>query len=290
MACAASAQGWSRIPLHVNSEQNLIVDVHIGDRGPFPFMIDTASSATFIGLSLVAELELTPLRRERIVVRSVGGDRHRKLYELGEIRVGDVTYSLPAAPAIPDRWRDGNLVFGMLGADFLSRHLSVFDLDKQSLVLHPRASMLAGTGPWHWAEADFARLGVPLIDGRIAGQALQIVLDTGARVSVVNRAFLEALGIAESNPRLDRVHSLSGSDRAEQKGWQLPPTKIGVAGMPVTARGLVFADLPIFRLARLDEVPAMIMGMDLLEGRRFALDYLRSRVGFTINAPRTRTD
>jgi len=148
---------------------------------------------------------------------------------------------------------------GLLGMDVLKQVISEIDLANHRLSIYPPTDR-------SWLRSDL--VAVPyraLVGGQIAiaiaidGHAATGILDLGANQSFANPLAFPAVGA-------DR-HSCD--------------VALDVGAVSLVAPDMLVADLPIFRELALANQPTVILGADLLAGRRLVIDPIDHRVYFS---------
>ena len=260
-----AADARAETPLTRAASGHLTAPVRIGGGAPTAFIIDTGAESCGVSQRFA---------RERRFL-AVGGDTR-------DGQTGAATPAIVLAPAVEidgqeigalrcavllDR-PDGALADGVIGADALARFVVTFDTRAMQLGLHggaqhgqalvsPRARLIDAQ------RLPSALLTVPV---RLNGAVGVAVLDTGARRSVFNTRFANAAGV---DPR-----TLAPGSRAGKLGaFDL------AGGITPEIEGRV-ADLPAFDTVGLGARPAMILGLDRLDGLRLVIDYPRRRIWF----------
>jgi hypothetical protein len=248
----------------------LTIPVTINGTGPYPFVLDTGSDRTVISSELASLLKLPPGpivslhdiigadNRATVVIDKLAFD-HR---EIAGVRAPSLAVAGLGAP-------------GMLGLDALRNEHVVMDFQSATVT----------TGPSHEAddEADAnavivrgrRRFGqLILVDAQSHGEAIFVILDSGAEGTVGNSA-LRALVAAESTRtkpvRPTQIMSATGR-RAEVESASLSEIQLGsitIRNVPID-----FADLRIFEYLKVGRRPAMMLGMDVLRHfQRVSVDF-----------------
>ena len=102
---------------------------------------------------------------------------------------------------------------------------------------------------------------------------LPAIVDTGASDTVVNIPAMQALmarGAFLEEDTGTSVVTSAGSRRGRVIRAEQPKA---INDSPWAVDRLIVSDLPIFTFLGAKQVPAMILGMDLLDGRDFAIDF-----------------
>jgi hypothetical protein len=189
------------IPISADNGQ-VIVDVTINGRGPFPMMFDTGGveaitpdTATALGLLVEGEGTVRG-SGERILSTAL---THLKSLRLGNAQLSDI--ALPVIPLphfITNRGYRVPLA-GLIGFGVLSRFAVRLSYDDQTLTLTPAGNFrYSGTGkrvPLFFADK------IPAISAAADGIPGSFEIDTGSSTALVlQRAFVEEHGIEARHP------------------------------------------------------------------------------------------
>lgn len=185
--------------------------------------------------------------------------------KLGFLEVADHVVHMPYA-AVVDLAAASATIDGVLGMDVLGDYTTEVDLARRQLVLHP-------TGATSWRTPDLIafryhrlRGGQVWIDAEIAGNQVAAIIDLGANLSFAN---------VRATPERDEaalvVHAVVGADRHVATFAAMSNVPIAVGELGLVARALLIADLPIFEVVGLSNRPSMILGADVLGGRRLVI-------------------
>jgi hypothetical protein len=151
-SCAPPPGPSSVVPIRVVSRAEIVANVCIGGKGPFPFLVDTGGSTTLVDTSLAARLHLALVDGPR-TVSSFTCKRQVSFTAVSRWSVGN-TRLLPQtvevgtvqSPVLPN-------LAGVLGSDTLSSFGAVrIDYSQQTLTPGPQRAPLGsdvsgGSGP-----------------------------------------------------------------------------------------------------------------------------------------------
>lgn len=268
-------RGWLTAPVRINGS------------GPFAFAIDSAANASVIASDLVDTLSLRPdvdiamhtlIARE--TVRTARAER---------LQTGALDISRPRL-ALASRVGMGGLD-GLIGVDLLRNLRLDLTFRGGRGIRVSRSHRTAGgflDGPRPTArlvtavEQRFG--GLLMIETRIGGQSALAIVDTGARVSIANTAFVRAAGAAPvvilDGDVSNRLHSPTGRSAA---ATQMIIPNLQFAGLTMLNLRMLVGDFHIFDLWGLADRPAFLMGIDLL-GRfeSVAIDLRRGEMLFEV--------
>ncbi len=263
---------------------HLLVPLELEGRS-FEFILDTGASISVITPETRDRLGFDEKAGESVQAAGANGEIGGvRLLELSGLEIARRRYAplhfavmslahleAPLGSALP----------GILGQNFLSLHHLELDFAAGRMRLHPRdrqAPRLEGAVAVPFDNFEIA----PLIRIEVAidGHApFPAVLDLGAGRSILNAAAVRALGLDPDDPALPRVEPpLLGADNQplELRAQDFEELRIGE--LSIEAPHLYIGDIGIFESLGVADTPAMVFGVDLLEGRRLVIDYESRRL------------
>ena len=239
--------------------ERMTVPVMIGGRGPYRFLVDTGADRTAISRELANRLQLG--RREDARVHSVTGadmvaTARVPLLELSKKRV-----ELIDAPLLERRHMGAD---GILGVDSLSSQRVLFDFKANRLSIVPSAKSSLPVERGAIVVTAKARRGhLILTQAKANNRRINVVVDTGAEVSIGNEALRQLLGIrikngAQSVPLM----SVTGETLPAHYGMI---SNLDIGGATLRDLPLVFANAHTFRKLELEDQPTLLLGMNAIK-------------------------
>jgi predicted aspartyl protease len=273
------------IRIGVDTADRMTLPVEIGNAGAsYQFIIDTGSHRSIVATELAQRLALPMLPPVEII--SMAGRETVAAVQLDKIRFGtQVVSDIPVLSIAHDSLGSA----GLIGLDGLQNKRLTLDFKKRELSIGksgPAASSWERNVIVVEARSKFGQL--ILINSRLDGKKVNVILDTGAELSVGNMALFNSL---------------------KQKRLIVPPKQvqiISVTGQPVKAlfsvvRALeintmtlhnvpmAFLDAEPFTALDLADKPSMLLGMGMLRMfDRVAIDFGSRHVDFQM--PGNQTD
>lgn len=257
----------------------ILAPVWLNGRGPFLFIVDTGANRTVLSPETARKLGIDARNGGRAVVHGVTGSELAPIARVAELRIGRIARRDVDMPVVSSRVHAQ--ADGMLGADNLAgTRLSVdfrrnrIDISESgSAPPRPRQSTSLP------AQMRFGLL--PLVRGRVGGVEIEAVVDTGAERSIGNGALRAAL-IAQRARIQDEGQTLVfgavGPSVMADVLW-VPRLRVGAGN--ITKLQLLFADTHVFHIWRLEQKPALLLGMDVIgQLDAVTIDYAQSRVWF----------
>jgi predicted aspartyl protease len=250
----------------------------INGQGPYDFLVDTGSDRTVISRELAASLGLAGGRV--VTVNNITGADDVGTVVIDHLAIGDRVIDHVEAPALAAK--DIGAA-GMLGVDALHNLHIVMDFKAMRMSSAPsRAEPWDGRTVVVHGRSRFGQL--VLVDSKVRGVKVFVVLDSGSQVSIGNPALLKLLTGRETGrpPRITtEITSVTGR-KAVVEVNQIAEANVG--GVTIRNLPLAFAALPIFDHFGLGQEPALLLGMDVLSRcQRVSVDLRRREATFTLN-------
>lgn len=256
----------------------MTVAVNISGRGPYRFIVDTGAERTAISRELARNLALGPGRPA--VVHSLTESSRITTVLIPGLQIGSRRVADIHAPAFAQR----NLgAEGLLGVDSLQRTRVEFDFARQQMTIVPSRERAP-----HW-EGDTIvitarnRLGrLVLVDARVEGERVWVVIDTGAQVTLGNNALrrrLERRGRIGAVVPVELISVTGGNFTADATVAR----RIEIGGVEIRDLPIAFSDAHPFRQLGLSDRPAILLGMEPLQlFDRVSVDFASRRVRMQI--------
>ena len=239
----------------------VMVAVMINGQGPFRFIVDTGASHSTISPALAQTLGLKPTEVRSILLDGITGSAQVSSVTIDRLQAGALT--LQDAP-MPVVWAPV-----MAGADGI---LGAAGLDGQSLEVdfqHNR--VVIATEVEAAMRAESTRLhGLRLTDGLITldthvGRVpVRAVVDTGSPRTLGNLALRDAVRLPRSRGVMARVTSVYGATEDVESGEVIAAPVISIGSLRILDADVICGDFHIFKVWRMEDKPAMIIGMDVL--------------------------
>jgi len=264
-------------PTRLDRIGRVMTHVKVNGKGPFRFVIDTGASRSTLAPHLARALNLKHSVGRNIMLNGVTGAAEVPTVAVDSIEVGALRFEKQDLPVIFTSIM-GN-ADGILGvAGFNDQRIDVdFKRDRVSVLesngKRPHYSMVT-------ARATRNVNGLMIVDVRVGRRIrTKAVIDTGAERTLGNLALQTAMN---KNRRTIRepvsavVHGAT-PDIADGDVQEIREATIG--DMKLTNLEVIFADFHVFKLWKLDQEPALLIGMDMLGVlERLVIDYRRNEV------------
>jgi len=264
----------SGYPLERDHYNRLMVGVHVNGVGPFPFIIDTGASRSIVYRSLTAmmQLEAVPNKSRNIV--TANGYRPALIYPIGDIYALGRTLKLKETVALPDIIH--STAKGLIGVDLLAGRTLFVRPEAALAVLQDNNKNLEGEG-WSFVQGRPVAYGSLALEIDMGGVTIPFMVDTGASDTVINTAGAEILLRSATGIRTEKVSVVvaRGQTFARER---LILSEFVLGNRAFQKTNIYVADVPVFRLLGAARVPAVILGMNVLNQQDFALDFQNWRL------------
>lgn len=277
----------TRLETAFDDALRMTVPVYLSNRGPYQFVVDTGANRTVVALETASACRLIP--DGTASVHGIAGAQPSALVKVPRLRVGQVFSNNLSLPSLPK----GSLgADGLLGVDVLHSRRVRLDFRGNSFEIGPsRPGAFVGEDAGSRIPRAEAGVRVPahyragqlvIFDAEVAGVPVRAFLDSGSQVTCGNEVLREMLVKAQPEvaKRMNPTQLVSATGQtATATLADLPRLRLG--GVVLNNLRAAFAPLHIFSLWKLDETPAILVGVDVL--RHFdeiTLDFGRREVVF----------
>jgi len=254
----------------------VMAPVTVNGVGPFAFMVDSGSSSTVISPALVKRLGLKPDPTRARLLRGITGSEVVPTVSVANVTAGGITLENRDLPVVQSRvFADAD---GILGADAFARgclhvnfeeaHLGILDHGCPKVDAH-----------WERLRARLEFGGLVVVRANVGRTRVAAIVDTGAERSLANPALLAALKLeALAADPATRTQVFAATSQAVYGNLIATPS-ITLGSLQIGNFSLVFGDFEVFRLWKVHEEPAIVLGMDVLGTlQALMVDFSRSEV------------
>jgi hypothetical protein len=271
------------LPYTTTNDGHLVVEASLEGAGPFRLLIDTGSTRSGLLEAVAAEAGLWPSESRPSVVRGLQSQEERPVIDV-EITLGGQAQG--AMPLVILRDRRAFDADGILGMDVLGRYAFLADAEARTVAFGTDLSFaeerLRGWDVVRLTEAP-RPLGesLPFARMKMTYRRIPMLLDTGSPVNVINHQLASILLPEEPLP--SRIRTRIEDVNAEEtfpQGVVIYGLEVGEARWARVTM-LILPLTPLSVIGSLDG-PFAIGGIDLFDGRSFALDH---RAGMLLVCP-----
>lgn len=255
----------------------LTVPVHLGERGPFRFLVDTGSQNTVISSTLAERLALVPGGEATVI--GVAGSRRMPTVVLDEVALGRRSIFGLLAPVLDGRYIGAD---GIIGVDGLQGQRVLLDFRRNIMAIGDARDLGGNTGYDIIVTARRRSGQLIMTNAVIDWVKVDVVVDTGAESSIGNRALQRALARRTSSGQ-EQLTSVTGQKIIADIGLA---SRLELGAMTFSSVRIAYADSPAFAALGLESRPALLLGMTQLRLlRRVAIDFATRKVMFDGDFP-----
>lgn len=258
-------------------EQRMRVPVRVNGAGPFQFVIDTGAERTVISRQVATSLGLAA--GPMVTIAAMSGVVPVPTARIPSLEIDAV----PRALAIDAPQLEGPHLGadGLVGLDSLAGSALLIDFDNRVMHVQKSRRRQRAAAPDEIVVVAKSVMGRLIVtDARFAGKKINVVLDTGTAVSVGNTALLKLVEAKARAGTPIRIMSVTGAMMTAD--YRIVP-RVSVGGIEVNTLPVAFADVPPFHRLKLDEKPALFLGMDAMKlFRQVRIDFPNREVRFLL--------
>ncbi len=250
----------------------IVVPVSLNDQGPFYFLLDTGATRSVLSAAAASRLGLTHAPGHDVIVRSVNGRSRVSSVQVDVLTVGDMQFRQQHMPVLSASVLDG--LDGILSMDHLR------DVRLTADFAQAEVRMTTATEPVRPMDRQALKFSTVshrliMVNVRIGKHRVPAVIDTGGARTLGNLPLLKIL-LAEAGDELTMVHPSRITDATDTAldAWDLPVKRLDMGGVGLDDLPVSFGNFPVFGLWRLDDQPALLIGMDALSRMQsLSIDY-----------------
>lgn len=257
-----------------DKQGRIIAQVFVDGKGPFRFLVDTGANSSMVTPTLLQKLSLAPGESASSEqVQGITGSEQLPWAPIKSLRIGDIIKEDLRLPVGDSPVLDG--IDGILGLAGLGAVRVVVDFHDSRVIID--RSSPGGLPGYLDIAAQRTPGGLLLIPARVGNVRVAAVIDTGATVTLGNSALHQAL--LREAAKQEANTQIFGVTRQTSKGDITLSPEVFLGPAVIEHLGIVYSDIPIFKIWHLDSQPALILGMNVLSTVEvLALDYPHARV------------
>jgi predicted aspartyl protease len=257
----------------------LTVPVTINGSGPYHFVVDTAAERTVISRELAGRLALGA--GAGVTVISISGISQAETAIVPLLQLTSSRNQLLDLHA-PLMAETDLGAMGLLGIDSLRTKRVVMNLKAMQMSIEDSAAPPV-TDSDEIVVTARRKLGqLILVDSTAGGTKVNVIIDTGSAVTIGNAALRAKLEkrAAMRLPVPISIISVTG-ERVTADYTAINHIRIG--GVKIDDMPVAFADAELFHRLGLADKPALLLGMDVLQGfDRVSVDFANRKVRFLL--------
>jgi predicted aspartyl protease len=260
-------------PTRRNQVGQIVAPVMIDGKGPFRFLVDTGADGSVVSPALVQALGLAPVQAGNEQVDGTTGTEQLPLVQIQSLEIGNIVKRDIRLPVSDSPVLSG--LDGLLGMAGFGAVRVVVDFHHNRVIIdRSRPGLLQG---FLEIRAHRTPGGLLMIPARVGDVDVAAVIDTGAEVTLGNNALRQAL--LREAVRKAKATEIYGVTKQITKGGVAASPTIYLGPAAIRNLAIVYSDIHIFKIWRLEARPALIVGMNVLGTvSTLVLDYPRARV------------
>ena len=247
------------------------VPVILDGRGPFRLVLDTGALRSAVTYETAAWLQKPLDASPPVLLQGVTGSEVTPTIKVELMEVGDLWIQPAVLPVVESAFGGAE---GLLGTDGMQQHRIFMDFANDHIDIRRSQNQRAQKG---FSTVPFLSNSINLIavDAYVGLVPVQAIIDTGAQATVGNEALRRLLRrqVAQRGTTPDEVTGATGD---KQSGVGLYVDSVQLGGIQVRGARITFADLHIFDTWKMQDRPALVIGMDILGlTDQIVIDYRR---------------
>lgn len=257
----------------------IMTPVMINGQGPFRFVIDTGATHSVMSVDLVQRLGLVASEGSAVLLRGVTGSAVVATVQVEQLRAGDLIMRDRWMPVINSVLPGSDGVLGVLG---LQDKMVIVDFARDRIQIRNSRGDISRRG-YLRVPVKLGFNSLLLADARVGRVDVKAIIDTGAQRTLGNEALREALNIIADPHNAPAKIGVQGVTAEVQPGYQAMAPMIRLGNMDVAKVTIAFGDMHVFKVWELADVPALLIGMDVLGTLdTLVIDYPREEVQFKL--------
>ena len=263
------------IDLEEDRSERMTVPVSIEGKGPFAFVIDTGAERTVISRKIADRLALED--EDPAELMSIAGTTMVDMVYVPSLTLGQKSYNGLVSPVLAAQHIGAEGILGLDGLqdqrilfDFVLNQIFIEDADAERS--RPLSREIVVTAKRRSGQLIFT-------DATISGLKVNVIVDTGAQVSIGNVKLQKRLMRRAKELGDDNLLIAVTGDTLGVEFGRIRDFRIGRARFD--SLSVAFADAPPFERFGLDDKPTLLLGMDVL--RKFdqvAIDFPNRKIHF----------
>lgn len=234
--------------------------VMINGHGPFRLVLDTGASHSAVTSLVALALGIPMDQSPPVILRGVTGFATVPTIRVDTLTVGDLAVDSPTLPIVPDALGGAQ---GILGAEGLAGKRIFIDFRHDKIVItysrNEKSTRDFVDIPFHAIRNTLV-----VVSARIGDVQTKAIIDTGGQTTIANLALRNALSRNSLSLGGGKHDQIIGATRDVQDGLIIPMPPIQFGSIQILDSGVTFADMYIFKQWKLENEPAILIGMDAL--------------------------
>jgi predicted aspartyl protease len=233
----------------------------INGQGPFRLIVDTGASYSTVSPQLAATLGLQPNEDMPFLVNGITGSARVPSVLINHLQAGDLSFHSIRLPVIWAPVMAG--ADGILGAAGLREERIMVEFNHNRVTIARSQIGLAPRG-FQRVHGTLTSNGLLTVEVRVGGVRARAVVDTGAERSLGNQALRDALRHWQRSRKVPEFTDVYGTTADIAQGELGLAPIITVGPIKMIDVDLIYGDFHIFKVWKMRDQPALILGMDVL--------------------------
>jgi predicted aspartyl protease len=258
--------------------QRMTVPVRVSGTGPYRFLVDTGADRTAISRELASYLKLDAGQDAQL--HSIARESTVQTATVPSLQLTRKEVKVRDAALLSSQNIGAD---GILGVDSLRSQRIMFDFDKQTMSIVPSATADFRDEPGTIVVEANRRNGRLIVTEATAnGHSVVVIIDTGSQISLGNEALHRALmGNHMLNGSEEIVLESVTGDKLTGEYMFVRDLQMGPVGLKDLA--IVFADAHVFKQLKLDNKPALLLGMNAMRAfKKVSIDFAAKRLRLVV--------
>lgn len=260
-SAAPDAACTEQVAFADDAYDRMTVTVQVGGTGPYRFLVDTGADRSAVSSRLAESLGLVP--KGAAVLHSAAGVSDVEIVRVPRIELASRAIEGLDAPVL----KAANMgADGILGVDTLRSQRIVIDFKNGRISLTPSPRREPRLRSDEIVIVGRLKSGHLILTGaEVDHEPVTVVIDTGAEVSIGNRALRDLM---ERHRKLGQPYPvrLTAVTGQTLSGTMHLAKEIDLDGARVGNVGIMFADAETFRAIGREHKPTLLLGMNALRG------------------------
>ena len=252
----------------------MTVPVLLSGTGPYRFLVDTGADRTAISRDIATRLRLEI--GEKAALHSVAGVSKVTTATIPSLQLTRDPVRIVDAPLLEAANMGAD---GIIGVDSLRSQRVMFDFKAQTMSIVPSATPDFHDEAGTIVVRAMRRSGrLVVTEARANRRQLTVVLDTGAQISIGNEALRRELAGSNAIDAEQKVE-LDSVTGEKLLGDIVMLRELEIGGITMTNLAIVFAPAHTFKQLKLENRPAMLLGMNAIRAfKKVSIDFANRKL------------
>jgi predicted aspartyl protease len=235
------------------------VPVQINEQGPFRLVLDTGATRSAVTAAVAQTLGIRTDTSKPVLLRGSTGSAVAPTIAVQSMSVGALWVAPALLPVVASAFGGAE---GLLGMDGMHDKRIFIDFRNDYIDISRSRNRRAEPG---FSVVPFLpnELALLIVHAQIGTLRVRAIIDTGAQGTIGNTALQQAIQRQFARGRTGE-HRITGATGDVQSGMGARISSISIGDISIRGAHVTFGDMHIFDLWKLDDEPALVIGMDIL--------------------------